>query len=79
MNCKKQKSLELKEQINRQHSTLLLDAFNKDQASLPQPLPNPLSLAPLPVLAPDPRTQEMTNEKLKKAEDLDKTQVRKGW
>ncbi|GKV47756.1 hypothetical protein SLEP1_g54623 [Rubroshorea leprosula] len=45
-------------------------------ASLPQPLPNPLSLAPLPVLAPDPWTQETINEKLKKAEDLDKTQSR---
>ncbi|XP_043707595.1 putative RNA-binding protein Luc7-like 2 isoform X2 [Telopea speciosissima] len=52
-------------------SMLLLDAFNKDRASLPQPLPNPPSLAPLPVLAPpDPRTQEMINEKLKKAENL---------
>ncbi|GKV27881.1 hypothetical protein SLEP1_g37001 [Rubroshorea leprosula] len=50
--------------------TLLLAAFNKDWASLPQPLPNPLSLAPLPVPAPDARTQEMINEKLKKAEDL---------
>ncbi|KAK9292905.1 hypothetical protein L1049_020886 [Liquidambar formosana] len=49
---------------------LLLDAFNKDRASLPQPLPNPPPLAPLPVLAPDARTQEMINEKLKKAEDL---------
>ncbi|KAK6289513.1 hypothetical protein POUND7_001054 [Theobroma cacao] len=51
-------------------SMLLLDAFNKDRASLPQPLPNPPALAPLPVPAPDPRTQEMINEKLKKAEDL---------
>lgn len=49
---------------------LLLDAFNKDRASLPQPLPNPPPLAPLPVPAPDARTQEMINEKLKKAEDL---------
>ncbi|KAF7817732.1 putative RNA-binding protein Luc7-like 2 [Senna tora] len=49
---------------------LLLDAFNKDRASLPQPLPNPPPLAPLPVVTPDPRTQEMINEKLKKAEDL---------
>ncbi|QHN94293.1 Cycloartenol synthase [Arachis hypogaea] len=49
---------------------LLLDAFNKDRASLPQPLPNPPPLAPIPVAAPDPRTQEMINEKLKKAEDL---------
>ncbi|CAJ2633413.1 unnamed protein product [Trifolium pratense] len=51
-------------------STLLLDAFNKDRASLPQPLPNPPPLAPLPVVTPDARTQEMINEKLKKAEDL---------
>lgn len=54
-------------------SMLLLDAFNKDRASLPQPLPNPPPLAPLPVVAPDPRTQEMINEKLKKAEDLGKS------
>ncbi|KAG4154848.1 hypothetical protein ERO13_D03G078000v2 [Gossypium hirsutum] len=51
-------------------SILLLDAFNKDRASLPQPLPNPPPLAPLPVAAPDPHIQEMINEKLKKAEDL---------
>ncbi|XP_031249344.1 U1 snRNP-associated protein usp106-like isoform X1 [Pistacia vera] len=51
-------------------SMLLLDAFNKDRASLPQPLPNPPPLAPLPIPAPDARTQEMINEKLKKAEDL---------
>ncbi|BFG37364.1 hypothetical protein CerSpe_236380 [Prunus speciosa] len=51
-------------------SMLLLDAFNKDRASLPQPLPNPPPLAPLPVVVPDARTQEMINEKLKKAEDL---------
>ncbi|XP_050384270.1 uncharacterized protein LOC126800890 [Argentina anserina] len=51
-------------------SMLLLDAFNKDRAALPQPLPNPPPLAPLPVVVPDARTQEMINEKLKKAEDL---------
>ncbi|KAK8667680.1 hypothetical protein V6N13_007828 [Hibiscus sabdariffa] len=51
-------------------SVLLLDAFNKDRASLPQPLPNPPPLAPLPVSAPDPHIQELINEKLKKAEDL---------
>lgn len=49
---------------------LLLDAFNKDRASLPQPLQNPPQLMPLPMLPPDPRTQEMINEKLRKAEDL---------
>lgn len=51
-------------------SMLLLDAFNKDRASLPQPLQNPPSMAPVPVVVPDARTQEMINEKLKKAEDL---------
>ncbi|CAA2958159.1 RNA-binding Luc7-like 2 [Olea europaea subsp. europaea] len=51
-------------------SMLLLDAFNKDRASLPQPLTNPPQLAPLPAATPDPRIQEMINEKLKKAEDL---------
>jgi len=56
-----------------EQSMLLLDAFNKDRASLPTPLPNPPPLAPLPVVAPDPRTQEMINEKLKKAEDLGKS------
>ncbi|GKV49334.1 hypothetical protein SLEP1_g56089 [Rubroshorea leprosula] len=35
-----------------------------------KPLPNPPPLAPLPVATPDPWTQEMINEKLKKAEDL---------
>jgi len=54
---------------------LLLDAFNKDRASLPTPLPNPPPLAPLPVVAPDARTQEMINEKLKKAEDLGKSVI----
>jgi hypothetical protein len=56
---------------------LLLDAFNKDRASLPQPLPNPPPLAPLPVITPDPHTQEMINEKLKKAEDLGKSVILK--
>ncbi|OMO52724.1 LUC7-related protein [Corchorus capsularis] len=61
---------ELRTKRADKQSMLLLDAFNKDRASLPQPLPNPPPLAPLPVPAPDPRTQEMINEKLKKAEDL---------
>ncbi|XVF23225.1 hypothetical protein REPUB_Repub13aG0018500 [Reevesia pubescens] len=61
---------ELRTKRADKQSTLLLDAFNKDRASLPQPLPNPPPLAPLPMPAPDPRTQEMINEKLKKAEDL---------
>lgn len=60
-------------------SMLLLDAFNKDRASLPQPLPNPPPLAPLPVITPDPRTQEMINEKLKKAEDLGKSLLKFIW
>ncbi|KAL3838533.1 hypothetical protein ACJIZ3_023124 [Penstemon smallii] len=49
-------------------SMLLLDAFNKDRASLPQPLVNAPPLAPAAVS--DPRIQEMISEKLKKAEDL---------
>ncbi|ERN20331.1 putative RNA-binding protein Luc7-like 2 isoform X2 [Amborella trichopoda] len=62
---------ELRAKRADKQSMLLLDAFNKDRASLPQPLQNPPSLAPLPVpLPPDPRTQEMINEKLKKSEEL---------
>ncbi|KAH9734308.1 hypothetical protein KPL71_017326 [Citrus sinensis] len=61
---------ELRTKRADKQSMLLLDAFNKDRASLPQPLPNPPPLAPLPIPAPDARTQEMINEKLKKAEDL---------
>lgn len=44
---------------------LILEAFNKDKDSLPQPLPNP----PKPVLPLDALTQQLINEKLKKAED----------
>uniref|UniRef100_A0A7N0U0B2 RNA-binding protein Luc7-like 2 n=1 Tax=Kalanchoe fedtschenkoi TaxID=63787 RepID=A0A7N0U0B2_KALFE len=51
-------------------SMLLLDAFNKDRAALPQPVPNAPALAPLPAVAPDPRIQERINEKLKRAEEL---------
>ncbi|KAF3452485.1 hypothetical protein FNV43_RR02918 [Rhamnella rubrinervis] len=58
--------LELSKQIKEK----LKEVDQYDRASLPQPLPNPPPLAPLPVVAPDPRTQEMINEKLKKAEDL---------
>ncbi|XP_019434236.1 PREDICTED: putative RNA-binding protein Luc7-like 2 [Lupinus angustifolius] len=61
---------ELRTKRADKQSTLLLDAFNKDRASLPQPLPNPPSLAAIPLVAPDPQTQEMINEKLKKAEEL---------
>ncbi|CAL1352879.1 unnamed protein product [Linum trigynum] len=51
-------------------SALLLEAFNKDRALLPQPTANLPPPPPMPVSAPDQRTQEMINEKLKKAEDL---------
>ncbi|KAL8557803.1 hypothetical protein ACS0TY_005048 [Phlomoides rotata] len=51
-------------------SMLLLDAFNKDRASLPQPLTNAPDLVPLPPAVPDSHIQEMINEKLKKAEEL---------
>ncbi|XP_022678765.1 putative RNA-binding protein Luc7-like 2 isoform X2 [Setaria italica] len=51
-------------------ATLLLDAFNKDRASLPTPAPPPQVAAVPPPAPPDARTQEMINEKLKKAEEL---------
>ncbi|GER51336.1 ATP binding protein [Striga asiatica] len=51
-------------------ANLLLDAFNKDRASLPQPLTNASQVTPMPAAVPDPRIQEMINEKLKKAEEL---------
>jgi len=54
-------------------SVLLLDTFNKDKVSIAQPFQQLPSLASLPVVTPpDARTQEMINEKLKKAEDLGK-------
>ncbi|KAL6586825.1 hypothetical protein OROMI_001813 [Orobanche minor] len=49
---------------------LLLDAFNKDRASLPQSLTNASQVAPSAAAVPDLHIQEMINEKLKKAEDL---------
>ncbi|XP_075081359.1 uncharacterized protein LOC107832818 isoform X2 [Nicotiana tabacum] len=61
---------ELRAKRADKQSVLLLEAFNKDRASLPQPLQNAPQLAPLPAATPDPRIQEMINEKLKKAEDL---------
>ncbi|KAL3523299.1 hypothetical protein ACH5RR_016133 [Cinchona calisaya] len=62
---------ELRTRRADKQAVLLLDAFNKDRASLPQPLTNTPQVAPLPGAAPpDPRVQEMINEKLKKAEDL---------
>ncbi|KAL8051964.1 hypothetical protein ABFX02_06G181500 [Erythranthe guttata] len=51
-------------------ATLLLDAFNRDRASLPQPLTNAQQLTPVPAAISDPHIQEMINEKLKKAEEL---------
>ncbi|XP_009606057.1 uncharacterized protein [Nicotiana tomentosiformis] len=61
---------ELRAKRADKQSILLLEAFNKDRASLPQPLQNAPQLAPFPAATPDPRIQEMINEKLKKAEDL---------
>ncbi|KAI5567272.1 hypothetical protein POPTR_013G084800v4 [Populus trichocarpa] len=60
----------LRSERAEKQSAQLLEAFNKDRASLPQPMPNPPPSAPMPLPTPDPRTQEMINEKLKKAEDL---------
>ncbi|KAL7109602.1 hypothetical protein ACP275_06G184800 [Erythranthe tilingii] len=51
-------------------ATLLLDAFNRDRASLPLPLTNAQQLTPVPAAISDPHIQEMINEKLKKAEEL---------
>lgn len=60
---------ELRARRADKQSELILEAFNKDRASLPQPLQNPPQLAPK--FAPvDARTQELINEKLKLAEDL---------
>ncbi|CAI9090855.1 OLC1v1025723C1 [Oldenlandia corymbosa var. corymbosa] len=62
---------ELRTKRADKQSMLLLDAFNKDRASLPQPLTNAPQAATAAASAPpDPRIQEMINEKLKKAEDL---------
>lgn len=50
---------------------MLLEAFNKDRASLINSLQNATqTTTPVPPAAPDARTQEMINEKLKKAEEL---------
>ncbi|KAG8061752.1 hypothetical protein GUJ93_ZPchr0003g17450 [Zizania palustris] len=67
------KTLEVVEELRSKRAdmqaTLLLDAFNKDRASLPQSTPMPqIVLVPAPT--PDARTQEMINEKIKKAEEL---------
>ncbi|XP_019160837.1 PREDICTED: putative RNA-binding protein Luc7-like 2 [Ipomoea nil] len=61
---------ELRTKRADKQAILLLDAFNKDRASLPQPLQNPPQLEPTTAAATDPRIQELINEKLKKAEDL---------
>ncbi|XP_042000836.1 putative RNA-binding protein Luc7-like 2 isoform X2 [Salvia splendens] len=61
---------ELRTQRADKQSMLLLDAFNKDRASLPQPMANASQGAPMPAAVPDPHIQEMINEKLKKAEEL---------
>uniref|UniRef100_A0A6N2KYX4 RNA-binding protein Luc7-like 2 n=1 Tax=Salix viminalis TaxID=40686 RepID=A0A6N2KYX4_SALVM len=60
----------LRSERAEKQSALLLEAFNKDRASLPQPMPNLPPAPPMLLPTPDPRTQEMINEKLKRAEDL---------
>ncbi|CAN6864474.1 unnamed protein product, partial [Brassica oleracea] len=66
------RALELVEEMRTKRAdlqaVLLLEAFNKDRAALPQPIPGQQPAAALP--PPDPRTQEMINEKLKKAEEF---------
>ncbi|GJN21537.1 hypothetical protein PR202_gb09021 [Eleusine coracana subsp. coracana] len=60
----------LKEQRAEEQAKLLLEAFNKDRVSLMNSLQNATqSTTPAPA-PPDARTQEMINEKLKKAEEL---------
>ncbi|PIN21637.1 Spliceosome subunit [Handroanthus impetiginosus] len=59
---------ELRTKRADKQSMLLLDAFNKDRAALPQPPTN--APQPVPAAVPDPHIQEMINEKLKKAEEL---------
>ncbi|KAJ1279885.1 hypothetical protein BS78_04G190100 [Paspalum vaginatum] len=61
----------LKEQRAEEQAKMLLEAFNKDRASLTNSLQNATqTTTPAPLSAPDARTQEMINEKLKKAEEL---------
>jgi hypothetical protein len=67
------KAMEVVEELRSKRAdmqaTLLLDAFNKDRASIPQTAPT--QIAPLPPPPPpDARTQELINEKLSKAEAL---------
>ncbi|KAJ1696513.1 hypothetical protein LUZ63_005025 [Rhynchospora breviuscula] len=61
---------EFKTQRAEKQSQLLLDAFNKDRAALlmaqGQGTPAAATMGP----PPDPKTQELINEKLKKAEEL---------
>ncbi|TVU29339.1 hypothetical protein EJB05_20902 [Eragrostis curvula] len=60
----------LKEQRAEEQAKMLLEAFNEDRISLMNSLQNATqSTAPAPA-PPDARTQEMINEKLKKAEEL---------
>ncbi|VFQ76121.1 unnamed protein product [Cuscuta campestris] len=61
---------ELRTKRADKQAMLLLDAFNKDRASLPQPLQNAPQMEHRPAAATDSRIQELINEKLKKAEDL---------
>ncbi|CAD6250391.1 unnamed protein product [Miscanthus lutarioriparius] len=61
----------LKEQRAEEQAKMLLEAFNKDRASLINSLQNATQTTThVPPAAPDARTQEMINEKLKKAEEL---------
>ncbi|KAL6899623.1 hypothetical protein ACP4OV_006281 [Aristida adscensionis] len=61
----------LKEQRAEEQAKMLLEAFNKDRVSLMNSLQNATqSATPAPPAPPDARTQEMINEKLKKAEEL---------
>ncbi|KAG8060391.1 hypothetical protein GUJ93_ZPchr0002g23618 [Zizania palustris] len=61
----------LKEHRAEEQAKLLLEAFNKDRVSLMTSLQTAnQSIAPAPAAALDAQTQEMIDEKLKKAEEL---------
>uniref|UniRef100_A0A0E0K260 Uncharacterized protein n=1 Tax=Oryza punctata TaxID=4537 RepID=A0A0E0K260_ORYPU len=61
----------LKEQRAEEQAKHLLEAFNKDRVSLMTSLQTAnQSIPPAAAAAPDARTQEMIDEKLKKAEEL---------
>ncbi|KAI6684348.1 hypothetical protein NL676_030261 [Syzygium grande] len=74
------RALEIVEELRTKRadkqSMLLLDAFNKDRASLPQPLPNPPPLAPLPRILVSKVWWTKHKKALEEAEALKKLHAR---